>query len=53
MKPKNLIDIAAGKEKSDLVLKNANLVNVCSGDIYEIDIAIARGLIVGLGRYEG
>jgi len=53
MKPKNLIDIAAGKEKSDLVLKNANLVNVCSGEIYETDIAIARGLIVGLGRYEG
>lgn len=53
MNPKNLIDIALGKQKADLVLKNANLVNVCSGEIYETDIAIARGLIAGLGRYEG
>ena len=53
MNTKNLIDIALGKQRADLVLKNANLVNVCSGEIYETDIAIARGLIVGLGRYEG
>ncbi len=53
MKTKALIDIASGKEKSDLVLKNVNLVNVCSGEIYETDVAIARGLIAGLGRYEG
>lgn len=53
MNTKNLIDFASGKEKSDLVLKNANLVNVCSGEIYETDIAISRGLIAGLGRYEG
>ncbi len=50
---KELVDIALGKEKADLVLKNANLVNVCSGEIYETDIAIARGLVVGLGRYKG
>jgi adenine deaminase len=53
MTTKNLIDIALGKQKADLVLKNANLVNVCSGEIYETDIAIARGLIVGLGSYKG
>ena len=50
---KDLIDIALGKQKADLVLKNANLVNVCSGEIYETDIAIAKGIIVGLGRYDG
>ena len=50
---KALIDFALGKEKADLVLKNVNLVNVCSGEIYETDIAIARGLIAGLGRYSG
>jgi adenine deaminase len=50
---KELVDIALGKEKADLVLKNANLVNVCSGEIYETDIAIAHGLIAGLGRYKG
>ncbi|MGB3459570.1 MAG: adenine deaminase [Halobacteriota archaeon] len=48
-----LIDIALGNKKADLVLKNVNLVNVCSGEIYETDIAIAHGLIAGLGRYEG
>ncbi|MHC1623789.1 MAG: adenine deaminase [Candidatus Methanospirareceae archaeon] len=53
MNTKNLVDIAVGKQKADLVLKNANLVNVCTGEIYEIDIAIACGLIVGLGHYEG
>ena len=53
MNTKNLIDVALGKQKADLVLKNANLVNVCSGEIYETDIAIARGLIVGLGKYAG
>jgi len=54
MRTKDLIDIALGKQKSDLVIKNANLVNVCSGEIYETDIAIARGLIVGVGvgRYD-
>ena len=53
MTSKDLVDIALGKQKADLVLKNANLVNVCSGEIYETDIAIARGLIVGLGNYSG
>ncbi|MDI6885039.1 MAG: adenine deaminase [archaeon] len=53
MRTKDLVDIALGKEKADVVLKNTNLVNVCSGELYETDIAIARGLIVGLGRYKG
>ena len=50
---KDSINIALGKQKPDLVLKNANLVNVCSGEIYETDIAIAKGIVAGLGRYEG
>jgi adenine deaminase len=49
----DILDIALGEQKADLVLKNANLVNVYSGEIYETDIAIAHGLIAGLGRYEG
>ncbi|NAS89512.1 adenine deaminase [ANME-1 cluster archaeon AG-394-G21] len=49
----DLVDIALGNKKAELVLKNANLVNVCSGEIYKTDIAIAHGLIAGLGRYEG
>ncbi|RZN44247.1 MAG: adenine deaminase [Methanophagales archaeon ANME-1-THS] len=53
MSTKDVIDIALGTEKAEIVLKNADLVNVCSGEIYETDIAIARGLIVGLGNYNG
>ncbi|MHC1635681.1 MAG: adenine deaminase [Candidatus Methanospirareceae archaeon] len=50
----NLIDFALGKKKADVVIKNVNLVNVCSGEIYETNIAIAQGLIVGVGEeYEG
>ncbi|MEA2051245.1 MAG: adenine deaminase [Euryarchaeota archaeon] len=49
----DLVDIALGNKKADLVLKNVNLVNVCSGEIYETDIAIAHDLIAGLGRYDG
>lgn len=49
----DILEIALGKQKADLVLKNANLVNVYSGEIYVADIAIAHGLIAGLGRYDG
>jgi len=49
----DLLDVALGIEKAELVIKNANLVSVCSGEIYETDIAIAHGIVAGLGRYEG
>lgn len=42
-----------GKQKAPLVLKNAQLVNVLSGEIYTTDIAIAGEIIVGLGEYRG
>src|SRR5579872_3321596 len=43
------IRIARGELPADLVLRNARLVNVCSGECYPADIAIADGLIVGIG----
>jgi len=46
---KDLVEVALGRRKADLVIKNANLVNVCSGEIYETEIAVARGVVVGLG----
>lgn len=49
----HIIDVAAGRRKADLVLKNATYVNVFSGALETEDIAVARGLIVGLGEYEG
>ena len=48
-----IIDVAAGRRKADLVLKNATYVNVFSGALETEDIAVAEGLIVGLGEYEG
>ena len=48
-----IVEVAAGRQKADLVLKNAAYVNVFSNEICQGDIAVAEGLIVGMGRYEG
>ena len=48
-----IIDVAAGREKADLVLKNATYVNVFSNELCHDDIAVAEGLIVGMGKYDG
>ena len=53
IKKQRIIDVAAGREKADLVLKNATYVDVFSGELDTMDIAVAEGLIVGLGSYEG
>ena len=53
IKKLHIIDVAAGREKADLVLKNATYVNVFSGELDKCDIAVTEGLIVGLGSYEG
>jgi len=48
------VRIARGDEPADLVLRNAQLVNVCSGEIYRTDVVVADGLVVTLGEgYEG
>lgn len=49
-----VIRIARGDEPADLVLRNAQVINVFSGDIEATDIAICGATITGLGRgYEG
>ena len=53
IKKQEIIDVAAGRKKADLVLKNATYVNVFSGELITEDIAVTHGLIVGLGQYEG
>ncbi|MFA7371105.1 MAG: adenine deaminase [Sphaerochaetaceae bacterium] len=50
---KQFIDSATGREKVDLVVKNAQIVDVFSGKIVEGDLALKNGLIVGIGAYEG
>ena len=46
-------DIARGLKKADFVLKNAKIVNVFTEEILEGDIAVADGMIAGIGTYEG
>ena len=53
IKKQQIIDVAAGRRKADLVLKNATYVNVFSGELATEDIAVTHGLVVGLGTYEG
>ncbi|MEM2741098.1 MAG: adenine deaminase [Nitrososphaeria archaeon] len=45
-----LIDVAMGRLKADIVLKNANLVNVCTGEIIEADVAIKGERIAFVGE---
>lgn len=52
-KKQRIIDVAAGREKADLVLKHATYVNVFSNELCTGDIAVAEGLIVGIGTYSG
>ncbi len=53
LKKRRIINAAAGREPADLVLKNAAYVNVFSNEICHGDIAVAEGLIVGMGEYSG
>lgn len=47
------LKIAAKREKADLVIKNASIVNVFTGELMEGDIAISDDSIAGIGDYEG
>lgn len=53
LKKQRIIAVAAGREPADLVLKNATFVNVFSNELSTMDIAVAEGLIVGMGSYQG
>ena len=53
LKKQRIIAAAAGREPADLVLKNATFVNVFSNELSNMDIAVAEGLIVGMGSYQG
>lgn len=48
-----IIAAAAGREKADLVLKSAKYLNVFSNEFLCGDIAVANGLIAGVGKYDG
>lgn len=50
---KNLIEVASGRKKAELVFKNAHVVNVFTGELLQRDVAVEGGLIAGVGSYQG
>ncbi|MFA6316285.1 MAG: adenine deaminase [Elusimicrobiota bacterium] len=48
---KDAIEIAGGKRRVDLLLKNARVINTFSGDVHKADVAVHNGRIVGFGSY--
>ena len=52
-KKQRIIEVATGRQKADLVLKNATYVNVFSNELCTADIAVVEGLIAGIGSYAG
>jgi adenine deaminase len=46
------IKVARGEGRANLLLRNANFINVLSGEIYPADVAIYGDTVVGIGRYE-
>ena len=45
------IALARGEGRADLLLKNCRVVNVFSGGVERTSIAVAGGIIIGLGDY--
>jgi adenine deaminase len=50
MEISQLIRVARGEEPAELLLKNARVVNVFSGEIEETGVAITHSRIIGLGN---
>ncbi|MDF2563651.1 MAG: Adenine deaminase [Massilibacillus sp.] len=48
-----LIGVAKGAVQADLVLKNAQVFNVFTGEFIKGDVAIVDGYIAGIGEYTG
>ena len=46
-----LISVARGLAPADLILKNARIVNVFSGEIEQGNVAVCEGNIAGIGDY--
>jgi adenine deaminase len=50
---KRFIEVARGERRADLAIKNVEVVNVLTEEIYTADIAIYDGRIAGVGKYRG
>ncbi len=50
---KRLIEVASGRRKADLVVKDVEIVNVLTEEFIKADIAVCGDRIAGIGSYEG
>ena len=50
---KERIAVARGEKKADIVLKNGQLINVFSNEVYSADVAIHKEHIAAVGDYSG
>ena len=54
IRKQHMLEVAAGRRRADLVLRNATYVNVFCNELGHGDIAVANGLIAGMGEgYRG
>ncbi len=49
---KRLISVARGELPADLILANARIVNVFSGEIEPGNVAVYGGRVAGIGDYK-
>ncbi|GHU87628.1 adenine deaminase [Spirochaetia bacterium] len=52
MTKEKLVQTALGKTQADMVLADAKILNVFTGEIINGDIAIIEGIIAGIGTYK-
>ncbi|KPI49777.1 adenine deaminase [Clostridioides difficile] len=50
---KKKCDVASGRDKADIVLKNGTIINVFTEELIVGDVAIVEDTIVGIGDYNG
>ncbi|MEJ0089027.1 MAG: adenine deaminase [Limisphaerales bacterium] len=46
------LSVARGEQRAELLFKNAQVVNVFSGEIHKANVAVEDGRIVGFGDYQ-
>ncbi|MDO4274608.1 MAG: adenine deaminase [Eubacteriales bacterium] len=52
-KYRRLSKMARGIDKAELVFKNANVFLAHTGEFVEGDVAVAEGIVLGVGKYQG
>lgn len=51
MKIESIIDVASGNAPADILLKDAFVVNVFTGEILKQNVAVKDGMVAGVGDY--